>query len=52
MVNSVVFRANTKVGENGAENDDEFLFSCFVDHEALAEVTEFENVHTGEHRDR
>ena len=37
-MNKIVLRSNVKIGENGAENDDAFLFKCFVDHPAFAEV--------------
>lgn len=38
MGNRIVFKSNINIGQNGAENDDEFLFKCFVDHEALQEL--------------
>ena len=38
--NKVVFASNINIGQNGAENDDEFLFKCFIDHDALAELTD------------
>jgi len=36
--NPIVIRPDTKIGNIAAENDDEFLFNCFVDHPALASV--------------
>jgi Cdc6-like AAA superfamily ATPase len=41
--NKVVFASNINIGQNGAENDDEFLFRCFVDHSALAELRDLRN---------
>lgn len=38
MTNKVVFASNINIGQNGAENDDDFLFKCFIDHPALAEL--------------
>lgn len=38
MANKIIFTSNINIGQNGAENDDEFLFRCFVDHPALAQL--------------
>lgn len=43
MANKVVFSSNINIGQNGAENDDEFLFRCFVDHQALSELKDIKN---------
>ena len=43
MANKIVFASNINIGQNGAENDDEFLFKCFVDHPALAELRDLKN---------
>lgn len=43
MSNKIVFSSNINIGQNGAENDDEFLFKCFVDHQALSELTDINN---------
>ncbi|MGJ8610696.1 MAG: P-loop ATPase, Sll1717 family [Octadecabacter sp.] len=40
MANNPVFRSNINIGQNGAENDEDFLISCFVDHPALAELVD------------
>lgn len=39
----IVLSDGVNVGQNGAENDDEFLFKCFVDHPAYSELV---NVNT------
>lgn len=36
--NPIVIRPDTKIGNSSAENDDEFLISCFVDHPTLAPI--------------
>jgi Cdc6-like AAA superfamily ATPase len=41
--NKIVFASNINIGQNGAETDDEFLFRCFVDHPALAELRDIKN---------
>jgi hypothetical protein len=41
--NKIVFSSNINIGQNGAENDDEFLFKCFIDHQALSELTDINN---------
>ena len=41
--NTIVFTSNINIGQNGAENDDEFLFKCFVDHDALSQLTDVNN---------
>ena len=43
MANKIVFSSNINIGQNGAENDDEFLFKCFIDHHALSELTDINN---------
>lgn len=43
MANKVVFSSNINIGQNGAENDDEFLFKCFIDHHALSELIDINN---------
>lgn len=43
MGNKIVFKSNINIGQNGAENDDLFLFKCFVDHEALAVLSDVTN---------
>jgi hypothetical protein len=40
---TIVLNDGVNVGQNGAENDDEFLFKCFVDHPAYSELV---NVNT------
>ena len=35
---TIVLNDGVNVGQNGAENDDEFLFKCFVDHPAYSEL--------------
>ncbi len=35
----IVLNDGVNVGQNGAENDDEFLFKCFVDHPAYSQLT-------------
>ena len=43
MANKIVFTSNINIGQNGAENDSAFLFKCFIDHEALSELTDITN---------
>jgi len=43
LSNKIIFSSNINIGQNGAENDDEFLFKCFVDHHALTELTDINN---------
>ncbi|AML52746.1 P-loop ATPase, Sll1717 family [Falsihalocynthiibacter arcticus] len=43
MANKITFASNINIGQNGAENDDEFLFKCFIDHHALSELTDMNN---------
>ena len=43
MSNKIVFSSNINIGQNGAENDDDFLFKCFVGHQALNELTDIKN---------
>ena len=43
MSNKITFRSNINIGHNGAENDGDFLFNCFVDHYALAELRDIGN---------
>ncbi len=43
MVNNIVLRGDTKIGNVGAETDDEFLFKCFIDHPALSEIKDLNN---------
>jgi len=43
LANKITFSSNINIGQNGAENDDEFLFKCFVDHHALSELTDIRN---------
>jgi hypothetical protein len=40
---SIVLRPDATIGNVGAETDDEFLFKCFVDHPALAEIRDMSN---------
>ena len=41
--NPVTIRPDTSIGENSAENDSTFLYSCFVDHPALSAVEDIES---------
>ena len=41
--NTVVLDDGVNIGQNGAENDDEFLFRCFVDHPAYEQITNIDN---------
>lgn len=41
--NKIIFSSNINIGQNGAENDNQFLFNCFVDHEAIAELRNMES---------
>ena len=43
MANKVIFSSNINIGQNGAENDDEFLFKCFIDHHAFSELIDIKN---------
>ena len=43
FANKVIFNEGANIGQNGAENDDHYLFKCFVDHPAYAELTDFES---------
>ena len=38
MANTIIFRGNLEIGAMDADNDDEFLFDCFVDLPALSEL--------------
>ena len=40
MVNKVIIRPETRIGNMSAETDDEFLFECFEDHPALATISD------------
>ena len=40
LANKIELRPGENIGNNSAENDDEFLFSCFVDHPALSVVAD------------
>lgn len=42
-LHSIVLRPDATIGNVGAETDDEFLFKCFVDHPALAEIRDMSN---------
>gem|GEM_PF-4132732 len=42
-INPVVIKADTSIGAIGAETDDEFLFSCFLDHPSLSVIGDMEN---------
>lgn len=43
LKNPIVIRPDTTIGENNAENDHSFLFNCFLDHPALAVVSDTES---------
>lgn len=43
---TIVLEDGFNIGQNGAENDDEFLFKCFVDHPAYAQITNIDNPST------
>ncbi len=40
MAEPIIIRKNFSIGQIAAEADDEFLFNCFLDHPALAEIRE------------
>ena len=40
VANKIILNDGVNIGQNGAEHDDEFLFKCFVDHPAYAEITD------------
>ncbi|WP_139816283.1 P-loop ATPase, Sll1717 family [Planktotalea arctica] len=40
MSNPIIFNASSRIGKISAEADEEFLFECFVDIDALAELKE------------
>nr|WP_323777065.1 hypothetical protein [Amylibacter sp.] len=44
--NRIVLNDGVNVGQNGAENDDEFLFNCFVDHPAYSELVNLDKPST------
>lgn len=44
--NRIVLNDGVNVGQNGAENDDEFLFKCFVDHPAYSELVNLDTPST------
>ena len=41
--NPIVLRSGTNIGVSAAEADNEFLFQCFVDHQAIAQLQDFED---------
>lgn len=44
--NKLIFQEGINIGQNGAEHDDHFLFKCFVDHPAYAQITDIDNPST------
>lgn len=42
-LHNIILRPDASIGNVGAETDDEFLFKCFVDHPALAEIKDMSN---------
>lgn len=42
-LSNIILRPDASIGNVGAETDDEFLFTCFVDHPALAEIKDMGN---------
>lgn len=43
---TIVLEDGFNIGQNGAENDDEFLFRCFVDHPAYEQITNIDSPST------
>ncbi|MET4102896.1 hypothetical protein ABIE58_002332 [Roseovarius sp. MBR-78] len=39
-VNKIILNEDANIGQNGAENDDEFLFKCFIDHPSYNVITD------------
>ena len=42
MVDKIIFSSDMNIGKNAAENDEKFLYDCFVDHPTLEELKDFE----------
>lgn len=42
-ISGIVLTSSANIGQNGAESDQQFLFECFVDHEALGRLRDTES---------
>lgn len=46
LVNSIIIKPNSKIGKSSAEADDEYLFSCFFEHDVLVDALNVDSPET------